>query len=96
MNFKDIYAREMDGKYSTFENGVKNKLSPRPDMHAFILLDKLFPNKIDMVSAAEHDQIWLDVDPEDLSKVATEEQMIELVRCGVMYDIHTDSLSMYV
>jgi hypothetical protein len=96
MNFKDIYIREMDGKYTTFENGVKNKLSQRPDMHAFIMLDRLFPNNVDMVSAAEHDEIWLDVEPDELSKVATEEQMIELIRCGVRYNHETDSLAMFV
>ncbi len=49
-----------------------------------------------MVSAAEHDEILLDVDLEELAKVATEEQIVELIRCGVRYDSSTDSLAMFV
>jgi hypothetical protein len=75
---------------------VQNKASNRADLHAFILLDKLVPGKRDIVCSAEHDEIWLDVSPEDLSKVATEEQIIELIRCGVRYDKGTDSLALFV
>lgn len=75
---------------------VQNKASNRADLHAFILLDKLVPGKHDIVCSAEHDEIWLDVSPEDLSKVATEEQIIELIRCGVRYDRGTDSLALFV
>lgn len=62
---------------------VKNKLSSRPDIHAFILLNQLVPGTRDMVSAAEHDEFFLDVDVDELEKVATEEQVIDLIRCGV-------------
>ena len=75
---------------------VENKTSQRADLHAFNLLDKLMPATRDIVCCAEHDEIWLDVEPEELSKVATEEQIIELIRCGVRYDIGTDSLAMFV
>jgi len=75
---------------------VQNKTSNRPDLHAFNLIDRLVPGKGDIVSAAEHDEIWLDVSPEDLAKVATEEQIIELIRCGVRYDRETDSLALFV
>ncbi len=36
-----------------------------------------------MVSAAEHDEIYLEVDVDEFCGVATEEQALELVRCGV-------------
>jgi hypothetical protein len=75
---------------------VQNKTSRRPDLHAFNLLDRLVPGKRDMIRAAEHDEIWLDVSPEELAKVATEEQIIELIRCGVRYDASTDSLALFV
>lgn len=77
---------------------VKNKRSKRADLHAFLLLDKLCPSHrgFDIVSGAEHDEIWLDVEPEKLAKVATEQQIIELIRCGVRYDEDTDSLAMFV
>lgn len=81
--------------YLEFEK-IEIKLHNRPDIHAFILLDKLVPSESDIVSAAEHDQIWLDVEPEDLAKVVTREQVLELRRAGVFYDEETDSLSMFV
>lgn len=62
---------------------VRCKVNKRPDLHAFILLDSLVPGKIDMISAAEHDEIFLDVDIEKLNDVITDEQIIELIRCGV-------------
>lgn len=90
---KEQYDKYED-EYIQFDR-VENKTSNRRDMHAFNLLDKLVPGKGYMVSAAEHDQIWLSVDPAELAKVATEDQIIELIRCGVMYDDDTESLSMY-
>jgi hypothetical protein len=75
---------------------VFNKTSNRRDLHAFNLLDKLVPGNGAMVCSAEHDEIWLDVTPEELSKVATENQIIELIRCGVRYDSGTDCLALFV
>lgn len=77
---------------------VENKRSNRPDLHAFILLDELLPSEKarDMVSAAEHDEIWLDVDCGQLARVITESQVQELVRCGVRYEEDTESLALFV
>ena len=68
------------------------------DIHAFLLLDELCPSSkgLDMVSAAEHDIIYLRPELKKLAKVVTEDQVIELVRCGVFVDSDTDSLSMFV
>jgi hypothetical protein len=85
----DKYEKE----FLKFER-VENKFSNRPDLHAFILLDKLFPEITDMISSAEHDQIWLDISMEDFEKIATEKIILELVRCGVMFD--EESLSLFV
>ena len=72
---------------------VENKRSNRPDLHAFILLDQLFPGDSNMISSAEHDEIWLDITTEDIENL-TEDQIIELVRCGVRYD--EEALCMFV
>ena len=84
---------DMD-EYGEFDR-IEKKLSGRPDLHAFMLLDKLFPHRKDIISAAEHDEIYLSVEPSELAEVATEEQIIELVRCGVRYDEDNDSLAMF-
>lgn len=83
-----------DGEYGKFDR-VKPKLSQRPDLHAFLLLDQLCPGKGDIIACAEHDEFWLDVDVEELAKVITKEQVIDLVRCGVRYDKSVDSLAMF-
>lgn len=75
---------------------IENKLSSRPDIHAFILLNDLLPDTRDMVCAAEHDQIWLDVDLEKLAEVAAVEHIRQLEACGVHYDSSYDSLYMFV
>jgi len=71
---------------------INNKRSNRPDLHAFLLLDELFPGNTDMIGGAEHDEFWLDIEIEDIEKL-TEEQVIELVRCGVRFD--EESLCMF-
>jgi hypothetical protein len=48
------------------------------------------------VTAAEHDEIWLDVDCERLAEIATEVDILYLVRCGVRYDEYNKSLQMFV
>lgn len=89
------YDKYSDGEFLKFDR-VQNKTSQRPDLHAFTLLDKLVPGNRDLVSAAEHDEIWLSVQPEELAKVATEEQIVELIRCGVRYDQTSEGLAMFV
>jgi hypothetical protein len=77
-------------------DAVEHKLSYRPDLHAFLLLDSLLPGTHDMIAGAEHGEIFLDVSSEGLFRVATKEQIRDLVRCGVRYDYGTESLCMFV
>lgn len=84
---------EHNDEFLKFER-VNNKLCGRPDVCAFLLLDQLDPSTRDMVESAEHDQIWLAADPDKIAKIITEEQIIDLVRCGVMFEDW--GLSMYV
>lgn len=76
---------ETAGKIHKFDD-VANKLSQRPDLHAMILLDRLVPGNMCMIAAADHDQVYLETDLDELAKVITEEQLIELFRCGVWFD----------
>jgi len=85
-----------DEEFIQFDR-VSHKLSKRRDLHAFILLDKLCPGKSKMVSAAAHDEIYLHPEIDDLVNAGiTEEQVIELIRCGLRYDDSTNSLAMFV
>lgn len=68
-----------------------------PDVCAFLFLDRKFPSdrKIDMVSAVEHDQIWLRIEGDQLASL-TENDVLYLVRCGVCHDDQYDGLYMLV
>lgn len=94
LDLEAVFAAHND-EYLKFDR-VRNKLSKRPDMHAFRMLDGLVPSTSDLISAAEHDEIWLDVDLVHLANVANEYDIRDLIRCGVRYDSDTDSLCMFV
>lgn len=85
---------KFDDEYLKFDR-VEHKLSNRPDLHAFLMLDSLLPGSGDMVAAAAHDEIFLDIDLDELSATSvTEEQVRDLVRCGVRES--DDGLCMFV
>jgi hypothetical protein len=89
---------QFDDEYIKFDHvaGV-DRLSERPDLCAFLLLERLVPGRKggDIIGSAEHDQIWLDVNIEKLSAVASDADICTLVRCGVRYDSEFDSLAMF-
>lgn len=96
MTPKDIQNlfQKHDNEYIEFDR-VETKFSRRPDLHAFLLLDKLVPGTEDIVSTSEHDEFWLGVDIQDLAKSGiTEAQIVDLIRCGVSYDREFDCLRM--
>lgn len=94
INLRETFEKYED-EYLKFDR-VQVQMSGRPDLHAFLLLDQIQPGKRDVVSAAEHDEIWLDIDCEALAEQITEEQVCELVRCGVRYDDGPESLALFV
>lgn len=91
MSIEQVFEKHHDQSLK-FEK-VEVKRSKRADLHAFLLLDELFPGDCDIVAEVIHDQIFLGVEENDFEKL-TEKQVVELIRCGVFYD--EDSLSMFV
>jgi hypothetical protein len=89
----DAAFEAMNKEYLEFKH-INNPPSKRPDVCAFILLDKLFPADRDMVSAAEHDEIYLDVEWEQIT-LLTDEHILYLVRCGVRFNSENESLAMF-
>lgn len=93
-----LFKRDDGVEYDEFlkdENIAKDRRLHR--RAAFLLLGQKVPSKNgeDIVSAAEDDQIFLATDPKKLAKVATEEDILDLIRCGVMYDESNDCLAMF-
>ncbi len=89
------FFEDNEGEYLKFESFV-NPPSTRPDLSAFLILNDLFPSSKDIVSAAAHDEIWLRIDCDELAAKATEEQLLNLMRCGIRYDSSVESLAMFV
>lgn len=84
-----------DSEFLKFER-IVNKKHSRPDICAFLILAELLPSEDDIVIGAEHDIIFLDADFEQLAEVASEQDIIDLLRCGVMLSSEYDCLAMYV
>ncbi len=75
---------------------VEKPRHKRHDINAMLLLAELLPNDTgSMVNWAEHDEIGLEADLVELAKVATDEQILELVRSGVRLGEY-DNLVMFV
>lgn len=99
MNLEAVF-HQFHGEYLEFDRVIV-KRSRREDLHAFMLLDSLLPGSPgdrlgSLIQAAEHEVIWLSIDLEALALVITEEQVCELVRCGVRYDKTHNCLSLFV
>lgn len=85
---------EFEEEYIKFDR-IDNPPSKRPDICAFLLIEKLLPGNGNMISASEHDEIYLDIDCEEFEKIATKEDIVYLARCGVHYDEDMESLTMF-
>jgi len=90
MNIYDRFEKHND-EFLKFER-VENKRSSRADLCGFLFLEELFPDiDRDLICCAEHDQFWLDID-KDKIETLTDDQIIELLRCGILYDEENESL----
>jgi hypothetical protein len=88
---------EHEDEHLEFKNiKPERRLHRRPDLNAFLLLDKLVPGDRDMVQVAEHDEFWVEVRPKQVAAVATEEDILDLMRCGIMYDSDIESFHSFV
>lgn len=78
-------------EHGEFERIPKEeRLASRPDVHLMILLDRLLPDTNEfplcLTSHANEDGVFLETKVEDLVKVITDEQALQLLRCGLAYD----------
>jgi hypothetical protein len=81
-----------------FEN-IKHPENHRKDLCAFLMLAPFVERGQDIISAAEHDKIYFNVDLNALEDAYnagdfTEAMLIDLIRCGVF--VEEDNLVLYV
>lgn len=91
-NIQESFA-QYENDFIRFER-IVSPPSQRRDLCAFLLLEKLVPSDVRIVAAAEHDQIYLEVSPDALADVATLDDILYLVRCGVL--CNDEGLYMFV
>ena len=94
MNIAKMFKKH-DADFLKFER-IQEPAHRRPDLCAFLMLADAVEGKGDIIAAAEHDQISLDVDIEKFSAIATDDLIRDLVRCGVQYEADIDMLCMCV
>lgn len=92
MNIKEFFDLN-DKEYLNFKD-VNIKLSNRPDICAFIILDSHFPGDEDIVSSSEHDYVYLSITNEQILSLS-KETLIDLYRCGVLYHEEYECLYMF-
>lgn len=71
-------------------------LSGPADLCALQLVSLLCPTAKSVIGAAERDKVWLNADPDTLNLVATDQQLLTLIRCGVGYDEDEDGFYLFV
>lgn len=92
-----------NSNYNDFQEMPESeKLHRREDIHAFLLLDKIFErmdsqeNKTtDIIQAAEHEIIYLSIDLDNIAETITKEEIISLAKAGVHFS-ESDGLYMFV
>jgi hypothetical protein len=87
MNFNERWKHLSRDEYGHFER-IYHPKSQRRDMHAMVLLDELFPGAEPLLTDSFYcleDEVYLSIKQDSLSTL-TDEQIIELARCGVQYD----------
>ena len=93
LNLEELFEKHQD-EYLKFDK-VIGKVGNRADLNAFILLDHICQNNYDIVEDSDHDIIYLGIDCDELAEKATEEQIITLIGCGVLYDADHAALTMF-
>ncbi len=82
MDLQERFA-QFSGQYLDFHN-IENPPFQRADLCAFVKLAQLIPiGSGGIISSADHDEIHLDANLEEFDKIATNEDILYLVRCGV-------------
>lgn len=82
-------------EYCNFDN-ITEKYTNKRDLNALILLDKLFPDTSNIIRSVESHIICLNISLEDLINKASEEQLLNIIRCGIWYDSAKERLFMYI
>jgi hypothetical protein len=99
LDLKEVFDK-YEEEFLKFER-IENPRHPVPDLCCFLMLDELAApygsgERCDIVEGAEHDEIFWATDAKKIAEVATEEQVRDMIRCGLRYSTEFDSFAMFV
>lgn len=99
MNLKQFMAR-WDVEFGKFER-IKNPTSSHRDLCAMLILSKFMTNpRTSVINSVESNSrdgfIVFEPSTHDVETMATEEQVIDLIRCGVRYNGEYGALVMEI
>jgi hypothetical protein len=79
------FFEKHDDEHGRFERvPAERRLSQRSELHAMILLDRLVPGDSEMIISPHYDGgSILDIDLSRLAASANEQDLLDLIRCGV-------------
>lgn len=92
----DLFEKQ-NKEYLQFANVIV-RFCNRPDLHAMILLNEIADDDCsDIVCRAPdtYNEFAFRLDVDNIAANITEEQIIDLIRCGVMYDKQHNILTMF-
>ena len=77
---------------------IENPMHRQADLCAFLMLDKIAPlnNDRDIIIDARHDEITLAFDSAKVAENATEQEIIDLIRCGIRFEEGDECFVMFV
>ena len=95
---EDIYEvfDQYNDEYLEFEHITEHKPYTSKDMCAFHRLYQLVDIKGNIIDAANHYIMYLNVDVDELAKKASVEDILYLIRCGIHIDEDNNSLAKFV
>lgn len=94
LNLSEIFKKH-ESHYCCFHE-IESPKTKRRDLQAFLILDSIFKDNKKIISGVDTYSIYLSVEIEELAQKATEEQILDLIRCGVSYEEKYDSLTIMV
>lgn len=86
---------KFDKEFCEFER-IDNPPNKRRDLCAMIMMDRLVPGSARILESAEHDEVYFSIDTSELAEVATENDIRDLIRCGVRIGSDYAGLCMFV
>lgn len=100
MNIKQFMARHSD-EFGKFDR-INNPPSTHRDLCALLILSRFMDPYSDVINSAESKKgncagvIVFELPIHEVERMATENQVIQLIRCGVEYNSEYDALVMYL